>query len=369
MGSGLIKVTALAVPLMMGCGIAAASADGCPGNPNAIGTSRTIVVDPKEHGRIGTMDYVESLPLNDHEVVLTFDDGPIPAYSSKVLEILASQCVKANYFMVGEMAKAYPEMAKRIYDAGHTIGTHSMTHPLRFRALSVERGNAQIDDGIAAVGAALGGVEKVAPFFRFPGFGWTTAAEQHAAERGLMVWGADVPADDWLKLGPREVARRAVQRLEHKGKGILLLHDIHQRTVDALPSILAELKNRGFHLVHVVPASAEQTPTVTAAADWQWRQAPAAPSPPVILIADVQEPEGDSISRKTAEQLCMVNPPREFASHLRHHKHEHMARMAARSEVGSSRHIRGKSRQSRLAHAETAPSATFARPDVHAVVQ
>ena len=134
-----------------------------------------------------------------------------------------------------------------------------MTHPLRFRALSVERGNAQIDDGIAAVGAALGGVEKVAPFFRFPGFGWTNAAEQHAAERGLMVWGADVPADDWLKLGPREVARRAVQRLEHKGKGILLLHDIHQRTVDALPSILAELKNRGFRIVHVVPASAEQT--------------------------------------------------------------------------------------------------------------
>ena len=58
------------------------------------------------------MDYVESLPLNDHEVVLTFDDGPIPAYSSKVLDILASQCVKANYFMVGEMAKAYPAMAQ-----------------------------------------------------------------------------------------------------------------------------------------------------------------------------------------------------------------------------------------------------------------
>ena len=165
------------------------------------------------------MDYVESLPLNDHEVVLTFDDGPIPPYTSKVLDILASQCVKANYFMVGDMAKAYPEMARRIYDAGHTIGTHSMTHPLRFRALSVERGNAQIDDGIAAVGAALGGVEKVAPFFRFPGFGWTTAAEQHAAERGLMVWGADVPADDWTEARPARsgAARRA--KIEAQGQG------------------------------------------------------------------------------------------------------------------------------------------------------
>ncbi len=80
-----------------------------------------------------------------------------------------------------------------------------------------------------------------------------------------MVWGADVPADDWHRLGPHEVARRAVQRLEYKGKGILLLHDIHQRTVDALPLILKELKERGFRVVHVVPANAERAPTVTTA--------------------------------------------------------------------------------------------------------
>jgi hypothetical protein len=63
----------------------------------------------------------------------------------------------------------------------------------------------------------------------------------------------------------------------------------------------------------------------------------------------------------------MLNPPREFASRTHHRKHEHMARMAARSESGSSRHIRGKSKTSRLAHAETAPP--NARPDVHAIVQ
>jgi hypothetical protein len=67
--------------------------------------------------------------------------------------------------------------------------------------------------------------------------------------------------------------------------------------------------------------------------------------------------------------LCMLNPPREFASRIHHRKHEHMARMAARSEAGSSRPIRGKARSSRLAHAETAPAASAARPDVHAVVQ
>ena len=83
-------------------GLAAASAGECPGNPNALGTSRTIVVDPRDHSRIGTMDYAETLPLADHEVVLTFDDGPIPPYTSKVLDILAAECVNATYFIVGE---------------------------------------------------------------------------------------------------------------------------------------------------------------------------------------------------------------------------------------------------------------------------
>src|SRR4029077_9261725 len=102
---------------------------------------------------------------------LTFDDGPIPPYTTKVLDILAANCVKATYFIVGEMAREYPKLVQRTYDEGHTIGTHSMNHPLRFRVLSAERGNAQIDDGIAATAAALGDTGKVAPFFRFPGFG------------------------------------------------------------------------------------------------------------------------------------------------------------------------------------------------------
>src|SRR5258708_29199858 len=85
---------------VLAAGIAAvpASAADCPGNPGALGTSRTLVVDPREHSRIGTMQYAETLPLQDHEVVLTFDDGPLPPYSTQVLNILASQCVKATFF-------------------------------------------------------------------------------------------------------------------------------------------------------------------------------------------------------------------------------------------------------------------------------
>ena len=152
--------------------------------------------------------------------------------------------------------------------------------------------------------------DKVAPFFRFPGFGHTAAAHEHAAERGLMVWGADVPADDWHKLGPREVARRAVQRLEYKGKGILLLHDIHQRTVDALPIILEELKARGFRIVHVVPASAERPATVTAAprlaAGLDGRDARRAGHPDRRRAGARR---ATASTKKSDAELCSLSPP------------------------------------------------------------
>src|ERR1022692_2194570 len=89
--SGLTLVWATAVAAVEG-----------PGNPDALGNSRTIVVDPTEHPRLGSMQYHESLPLEDHEVVLTFDDGPLPPRSTRVLETLAHECVKATYFMVGK---------------------------------------------------------------------------------------------------------------------------------------------------------------------------------------------------------------------------------------------------------------------------
>ncbi len=107
----------------------AAAAD-CPGHPDALGTSRTLVVDPRAHPKIGTMQYAETLPLRDHEVVLTFDDGPLPRNSNQVLAILAAQCVKATFFEIGQMARVYPEGVRKLRDAGHTIGTHSQNHPL-----------------------------------------------------------------------------------------------------------------------------------------------------------------------------------------------------------------------------------------------
>jgi peptidoglycan/xylan/chitin deacetylase (PgdA/CDA1 family) len=269
-GVGIRPWAALCLGLLTLMSAPKASAEDCPGHPDALGTSRTLVVDPREHPRIGTMQYPETLPLRDHEVVLTFDDGPLPRNSNQILEILASQCIEATFFEIGQMARAYPEGVRKLRDAGHSIGTHSQNHPLTMNHMPIERARQEIDDGIASVKAALGDDDTaLAPFFRIPGLERATVVEDYLASQGIQVWSADFPADDWRHISSSRVYDLAIKRIEAKGKGILLLHDIQARTVAALPRILQELKARGYHIVHVVPATPEQPATPTEPQQWQ----------------------------------------------------------------------------------------------------
>src|SRR5947207_4728977 len=159
--------TALVLGLVAGFASKSAIAADCPGRPDALGTSRTLVVDPKEHPLIGSMQYRETLPLNDGEVVLTFDDGPLPKNSYQILEILAAQCVKATFFLVGQQAQANPEGVRKVLAAGHTVATHTQNHPSAMQRLPLDRARAAIDGGIASVTAALGdNAAAVSPFFR-----------------------------------------------------------------------------------------------------------------------------------------------------------------------------------------------------------
>jgi peptidoglycan/xylan/chitin deacetylase (PgdA/CDA1 family) len=261
---GLTPVVLTVALLTAGAAIGAEAE--CPGNPDALGTSRTIVVDPVEHPRLGSMQYRESLPLEDHEVVLTFDDGPLPPRTNHVLDTLASECVKATFFLVGKMATTYPDVVRKTVAAGHTIGTHSQTHPLRLHKVALSKAEQEINDGIASVTSVLG--EPPAPFFRIPGLARTNAIDQYLASQNLMTWSADFPADDWTRISPAQVYSRALQRIEANGKGILLLHDIQAKTVEALPALLHELKRRGYHIVHVVPATPDRPKTATAPSQW-----------------------------------------------------------------------------------------------------
>src|SRR5262249_30525326 len=267
--NGIMRSTIAACAILVLL-IGAANAEQCP--PDALGVSRTLVVDPNEHPRVGSMQYPETLPLDDHEIVLTFDDGPLPRYTNRVLETLASECVKATFFMVGQMARAYPWMVRRVYDEGHTVANHTQNHPIR--KMSATQAAREIEDGFASLRDAIGDPQGVSPFFLIPGLLRQKSVEQYLAAHGDMTWSADFVADGSTRIKGSEGARRAISRIEARGKGILLLHDIRLRTVLALPEILNELKSRGYTIVHVIPAAADRPKTATSAQQWVARPTP-----------------------------------------------------------------------------------------------
>jgi len=284
-GCGLMR-SVFAFSCLLACLIAPApsSAAECPGNPNALGTSRTIVVDPREHNRLGSYQYAESLPLADKEVVLTFDDGPLPPFSTRILDILARECVKATFFMVGKMARTFPRVVRRAHEEGHTLASHSQNHPYNFHTMSVLDAAREIEDSFESIAVAVGDPAKVSPFFRFPGLHRQEAVERYLASKGRMTWSVDFMGDDWTRIGASEIVRRALHRLESKGKGMLMLHDIKPATAVGLQDLLDQLKARGYKVVHVVHATPDRPKTITVAE--QWRVA----NPPTYIQLTNREP-------------------------------------------------------------------------------
>jgi peptidoglycan-N-acetylglucosamine deacetylase len=215
--------------------------------PQTLGVSREIRVGAPVH--VGLKTYPQTLDLKDHEVVLTFDDGPAPT-TRRVLDALEAQCAKATFFLIGRNAAGMPDIVKREIADGDTVGHHSNSHPM-LRSLSPEAALADIDRGVAAVHAASGGKES--KFFRFPGFADSPALLAALDRKGMPVFGADLWASDWNVMTPQEELDLVMGRLRRAGGGIVLLHDTKKQTADMVPALLAALKAEGFHLVHVVP--------------------------------------------------------------------------------------------------------------------
>jgi peptidoglycan-N-acetylglucosamine deacetylase len=205
----------------------------------------------------------------------------LPPRSSRVLEILDHECVKATFFLIGKMAHTFPAWVRRIREAGHTIGTHSYSHPLTFHRMPLDKAEFEINQGIAEVTAALGDEGGLAPFFRIPGLLRADGVEHYLASQHIQIWSADEVADDWLKIDSGQVYSRALQRIEANHKGILLLHDIQPRTVEALPNLLRELKRRGYRVVHVIPATPDLPKTATDPGQWV-RHAHLPPRAPIL---------------------------------------------------------------------------------------
>ena len=233
---------------------AAASAQ-CP-RTGALGTSRTLAVEARTTPRVGLKSFPQTLPLADHEVVLTFDDGPWPATTSRVLAALAQECVHATFFLIGRSASEHPDLVRRIAGAGHSVGTHTWSHP-SLKRIKPEAAIEQIDRGISAVEMALHGkptTVPATPFFRFPGFESTPATLDLLQSRGIVVFGADLWASDWNRMTPRQELQVITSRLDAAGKGIILFHDTKAQTAAMLPAFLRYLRDHGYHVVHVIPA-------------------------------------------------------------------------------------------------------------------
>jgi len=170
-----------------------------------------------------------------------------------VLDVLAEHCVNADYFLVGRMARGYPDLTRRTLAEGHTVGTHSDNHLLGFDRAPMDTVKSEIEQGIASVGAVLGKATAAHEFFRIPGFLRRQEVEANLQSRRLMTWSADVVADDWKHINAFEVVRRTIARLDEKGKGIVLLHDIQPATALALPELLRQLKAKDYRIVLLEP--------------------------------------------------------------------------------------------------------------------
>jgi peptidoglycan-N-acetylglucosamine deacetylase len=236
----------------------AASAAPCPGNPQALGTERVLEVDAKTTPRVGRKHFPTTLPLRPKELVLTFDDGPWPGTTPKVLDALKHECVRATFFLLGKNVEPHPELARRELAEGHSIGHHTYSHQL-LDHLPFAKAEAEIDHGIEEDEYAVYGQRRTAPitpFFRFPGFASTKALLDRINVRGIVVFGADVWASDWDPMTPEQELSLILGRIEQVGQGIVLFHDTKAQTAQMLPAFLRELKKRGFRIVHVVPTGA-----------------------------------------------------------------------------------------------------------------
>ena len=196
-------------------------------------------------GRTLKVSSISEIRLNDKEVILTFDDGPIPGKTDQVLATLRQYGVKATFLMVGQMAANYPAIAKRVVGQGHSIGGHTFNHA-NLASAGTSRALTDIDNGNAAV-ARVTGTEV--GFFRFPYLADTGALRRAVAARGQVILDVDIDSKDYFKLSPETLAANTMARVRAKRKGIILMHDIHGRTAAMLPSLLAQLKAGGYKVV------------------------------------------------------------------------------------------------------------------------
>jgi peptidoglycan/xylan/chitin deacetylase (PgdA/CDA1 family) len=215
----------------------------------ALGVARTVEIDTTGGPGFGFEHFKELDFLRDHEVVLTFDDGPWPRNTPAVLKALADECTTGIFFPIGKHATYEPEILKQVYAAGHTVGAHTWSHAnLNNKKLNEQQKKDEIEKGFAAVKWALGGVAP-SPFFRFPALQHPPEMVTYLGNRNIAIFSCDLDSFDFKASKPEKVIETVMKKLDKLGKGIILMHDFQKHTAEALPALLQKLKAGGFKVV------------------------------------------------------------------------------------------------------------------------
>jgi peptidoglycan/xylan/chitin deacetylase (PgdA/CDA1 family) len=230
-------------------------------NPDAVGVAKTLEIDTTGGPGFGLEQYKVHDFLQPKEVILTFDDGPQVKTTKAILDALAEHCTKATFFSIGKMALGLPEILRDVAARGHTVGTHTWSHA-NLANLSKKDPKLAIDEiekGISGVHRALGG--NVTPFFRFPYLRDSKETLEHLSKRNIAIFSMDADSFDFKFRKPEQIVKTIMDKLDAKGKGIVLMHDIQHGTAAAMPLLLKSLKEKGYKVVHLKA----KTPSTTLA--------------------------------------------------------------------------------------------------------
>jgi peptidoglycan/xylan/chitin deacetylase (PgdA/CDA1 family) len=227
-------------------------------NPDALGIGRVVEIDTTGGPGFGFEHFKQLDFLRDKEIVLTFDDGPWPLNTPSVLKTLADECTTGIFFPIGKHSTYYPEILKQVAAAGHTIGSHTWSHAtLTNKKLSEDQRKEEIEKGFSAVKWALGA--PPAPFFRFPALEHPPEMVTYLGTRNIAMLSCDLDSFDFKARNPQQVIDVTMKKLDKLGKGIILMHDFHKHTAEALPALLRKLKASGYKVVQMKPKAPVET--------------------------------------------------------------------------------------------------------------
>ena len=245
------KTDAAPAPAAASAPTATAAAAKAPcANPDALGIGRVVEIDTTGGPGFGFEHFKQLDFLRDKEVVLTFDDGPWPENTPAVLKALANECTTGIFFSIGKHATYYPEILKQVAAAGHTVGTHTWSHAtLTNKKLTEDQRKEEIEKGISAVKWALGA--PPAPFFRFPALQHPPEMVTYLGTRNVAIFSCDLDSFDFKARNAQQVIDVTMKKLDKLGKGIILMHDFHKHTAEALPALLRKLKEGGYKVVQM----------------------------------------------------------------------------------------------------------------------